>query len=641
MLVTAVLFLAVSIFVPMGVPVRTDCFRNASGGVPSNVSGAELFRTDKSLEVTVWRRLRTGEHPRACGQAMPPESMFANGGEALEVALAPSADEQSSYFHFIANPSNVLYQAKGRDSSWRSDPPVTSRPFFEENRWGVRFSFPYASFSRFAPSDGDCWRANFAAGGCNWTGTSDFHDVSGLGVIEFGGRGPTAILEAANMDEDGTLRVTFAIPRRRLEGEIPHKSVKNRYDLSLLDGGKEVSAFRSQELQNDANYLTLDRYYYPASESLRMEYSALDFGCVSVRVRRLSDNLLMYAQDGLAPKGHLLLPPLSEADYAFEVDDGVVRSSCQFEVRDFNKPLADAMFRYPVVGSEKIVSDTLSFDNAIPKKLVQSPVVGYAFDRSLPIFGAEKRLVKKRADDKTVYRIAYEAQLAVLVGNGSGDSLEPVRDGALFYLEAYSALKRKFPKHKFSIHLDGPFRAAEYARACDVFEYAAPKCSYAQDLLVNLRSSIADMLRFADGRDALFWLGVSIPDNGRSRTAEELNAAVRYCVLRGAAGNVFHLGHGGIAPSNTRLWSYMKGAERAINIWFPLWAQGRELKIVAEAEAGVEYGVREKDGQGVLLAVNFCRYERTLSFVDPVTRVQRILRLPGYGSVCCQLVVKE
>jgi len=140
------------------------------------------------------------------------------------------------------------------------------------------------------------------------------------------------------------------------------------------------------------------------------------------------------------------------------------------------------------------------------------------------------------------------------------------------------------------------------------------------------------MREAAGGRPAMLWLGVAVPDNGRSRSADELNAAVRYCILKGAAGNVFHLGHGGIPASNARLWSWLRGCERAVNDWYPDWANGADETDEAEAAEDIAYGMRVRGNRHVLIAVNFSRFGRTLSYEDPVTCERRRIRLPGCAS---------
>lgn len=628
----ALIVAVVSLALPQGEQVSTDCFRGAPGTTPSNESGAELRRTDEALEVRVWRRLGDGERPKASGQANPPETMFEKGGDTVEVLIEPDDGKSGVYYHFIANPSNALYRARGRDASWNPAAPVSSRPFFERNRWGVDFILPYAALGVGRPKDGDVWRANFAAQACNWAGVSDFHMPAQFGRLVFGGEPPEARVESVARDADGTLHVSFAIPPRRASGEIPHKSAETDYDLRLLNGGKQVAAFEEHVAGEDADYLTLDRFYCPAGERFRLTYAAKGLGTSVLRIRRLDGRGAPVEFADRPASGELELGPLESGDYAFEVDDGRAHASCQFEVAASEVRNDAAAPHYPVFGSEYVPSEYCTVEGAVPHWFTRIPVTGYIHDRSKPIYGAVDRLPAEPKEG-CLYRLAYEAQMAVLLRDGKEGALEFAKDRPGFYIDLYRQLKAAYPRHRFSIHIDNPTQAAEYAKACDVFEYASRGCSYSRDLLGRLHDAVADLRTVAAGRPAILWLGVAVPGNGRWRTADELNTAIRYCVLKGLAGNIFHLGHGGVPKTRTRLWSAMRGSERAVNAWYPDWTAGEDVPLKAEAGEGVEFGMRRHGDRFVLIAVNLSRFERILRFEDPLLRTARTVRLPGCGSL--------
>lgn len=622
----------VSLSLPKGEPVRTDCFREASGGIPSFVAGAELLRADDALEVKVWRRLADGERPKASGRANPPETMFEKGGDTVEVLIEPDDGRSGVYYHFIANPSNALYRAKGRDGSWDPAAPIISRPFFEPSRWGVDFTIPYAALGVGRPADGDVWRANFAARGCNWAAVSDFHVPAQFGRLVFGGEPPAARTESISRDADGTLRISFAIPPQRASGEIPHKTAGTDYDLCLQNGGRPVAAFAARIPGEDAEYLTLDRYYYPAAERFRLTYAAKDFGTSVLRVRRIDGRGAPVEFAARPASGELELGPLASGDYAFEIDDGRAHASCQFEVAVPEVRRDAAAPHYPVFGSEYVPSEYCTVECAVPHLFTRIPAAGYIHDRSKPIYGAADRLPAEPKEG-CIYRLAYEAQMAVMLRDGKEGALEFAKDRPGFYADLYRQLKAAYPRHRFSIHVDNPAQAAAYAKACDVFEYAARGCSYSRNLIGGIHAAVTELRTIAGGRPAILWLGVAVPENGRSRTAEEINTAVRYSVLKGLAGNIFHLGHGGVPKSRTRLWSVMRGSERAVNAWYPDWAAGEDVPLKAEAGEGVEFGMRRCGGRTVLLAVNLSLVERTLRYTDPFHPAERLVRLPGCGSL--------
>ena len=131
----------------------------------------------------------------------------------------------------------------------------------------------------------------------------------------------------------------------------------------------------------------------------------------------------------------------------------------------------------------------------------------------------------------------------------------------------------------------------------------------------------------------LYRLGGALPEKGSRRSADEANTAIRYCILRGVSGTVFHMGHGGVPESRTRLWSFLRGAERAVNAWYPAWATGTPVDVAAASEEGVEIGARKTSAGWILIAVNLDPHRRSFSFTDPSTGKRRTIRLTGFGSV--------
>jgi len=636
MMVGALIVAGMTFFLPRGERVRTDCFRGMDGIVPTRIAWAELTRTDESLVVWIGRRLSKGELPRARGSACPPESMFDDGGETVELALAPRRDDPTLYYHFIANPSNVLYQARRRDGSWHPVRSVSSRVLVEKDRWGVEFVVPYAALEVAPPMDGDTWRASFAVLTDSWTGLSDYHDTRQFGTLSFGAGERRATVESVGQDASGGLRVTYVIPPHRRQGAIPHKPVGEVFSLALADGESRLGTYDVRFPDATADAVALDGYYYPAGKRLSLAYRAPYFRKAKVRVRRLADGREIESCGPMDVPGVLEIDPLVPGDYALEMSDGSASATCSFEVLG-GEPQRHAVDPfYAIVGSEKLPSEGLSFKKALPQRFTRSHGVGYIYDPSLPLYGARGLLAEEKGG-KELYRLAYEAQMAVLLQRKGEPLPVGVKDRPAFYAEAYRELKRAFPHLRFSIHVDSAARAAEFAKACDVFEYAAPGCSYAHDLLTNLREAVTSMQSYAACRPTILWLGAAFPDNGKWRTAEELNSAVRYCILKGVSGNVLHLGHGGVPSSNTRLWSWMRQCERAVNAWYPEWTEGEEVLLPVIAEPGVECGLRSKDGRSVLIAVNLDKQERILRFTDPQSAKERIIRLPGCGS----LVLKE
>lgn len=632
MSVSFILLAGLTLALPGGERVRTDCFRGMGGVVPSRNAWAEVTRTDEALVVWVGRRLSKGELPRARGSGERPESMFADGGECVELALAPCKDDPSLYYHFIANPSNSLYEARRRDGSWRPYRPVSTRVVIEDGRWGVEFVVPYAALDVSPPEDGDRWRASFAVLTDSWAGVRDFHDTRQFGTLVFGPGQDRATVETVETDGSGFLRVTYVVPPRRLKGSMPHKPDGASFSLALSDGGRKLGAFDVHLADATAADVTLDRYYYPAMTRLAIAYRASSFRKATVGIRCLSTGEMIARCERAVVPGVFDCRPLPVGEYVLEISDGQAFAACQFEVCAGDAAPGGRRHWYPIVGSERLPSEGVSFKKAVPNRFTRSCGVGYVYDSDLPLYGA-KELLSGESGDKTLFRLAYEAQMAVLLRSGRGKLPQRVPDGSKFYLDTYRELKRVFPHLRFSIHVDSPKRASEYAKACDVFEYAHPGCSYARDLLENLREAVAFMQSCAAGRPTMLWLGAAFPDNGKWRTAEELNTAVRYCVLKGVSGNVLHLGHGGIPRSNTRMWSYMEQCERAVNRWYSDWVEGKKISPEIHADPGIEHGTRVNGDRTVTIAVNLDKREQVMRLRLCRQGKERLIRLPGCGSV--------
>lgn len=169
----------------------------------------------------------------------------------------------------------------------------------------------------------------------------------------------------------------------------------------------------------------------------------------------------------------------------------------------------------------------------------------------------------------------------------------------------------------------------DYAAVCDVLEFAL---SYGPNPLLSAKETFGRVEAAAQGRPLVVWVGASLPERGRHRTPDELNSLVRYAILRGAVGCVWHLGHGSVPQTNARLWSYLRGAERLVNAWYPDWVRGTPVDLGIVADPSVAVAARRTGVQTLILAVNLSPVSRTLTYVDPKTASIRRVTLTGFGS---------
>ena len=628
---------------------RTGMFRNGDGGFADRFADAAVRWTDEGLVVRVRRRLGSDETLKAAGKADDPPSMFALGDSTVEVLLAPHRDRPEVFYQFGVNPSNVLYQARRFDTSWRPAKPVKTAPFFGEGEWGAEFRIPFGAFDEDPVAEGCEWRAEFSCGRYDWAGVPGRHDPALYGVLRFGDRPQRAYLEDLRRTEDGRMLVTYAFAPGVDSFEQPHKAMEDT-DLRLIANGTEVAGLFLPAKGGDPEAVALDKYYYAPGDTV--VYTAREFsGRCAVAVRRIATGEVVRRAES-SGAGALECGRLEPGDYAFEVSNGVRFAACQFEVRDEDALAVDGPLGilptdplvltvgkdgragvpfYPVIGSQHLKSP-VSIHGSVPLKYVKEPIAGYLVDPERTLRGAEANLEKERGSGLWFNRLAYEAQIKLLEQSSTGGMPRVLPSNGAYFLDLYRKLKAKFPGKVFSIQTDYAGMASELAPACDVFELAAGGCSYSANPLKEIRRALTTARSAAPGKPVMFWLGGSLPDRARYRSADEANTAVRYCILRGMAGNVFHMGHGGVPEDRVRLWSFLRGVENAVNAWYPDWVLGRELDVKASCEDGVEVGVRKSSGGYVLVAVNLNPYCRSFSYDDPAGGVRRTVRLTGYGS---------
>ena len=647
-------FLSAALVLPLvrGAESRTGMFRADNGGVAAKFADASVTWTDDGLDVRIRRRLEPGETAGAIGTQADPASIFGGGGVTVEMLVAPHPDEPDVFYQFAANPSNVLYQARLFDTKWRPARPVTSRVFFGSEEWGATFHIPFGAFGERPVADGTEWKADFGCGRFDWAGVPTRHEPSAYGTLRFGRTPQRAYVENVTRGDDGFVHVTYAVRPGAGDAEIPHKALADA-SLSLSANGMSVAEIHFASDGADPDYLALDRYYYRPGEAI--VYSAKGFGAGStVTVRRLADGQAVQSvlSNGAGTLSGVRFAP---GEYAFEIADAVQHTACQFEVADvagassltngsafgiasFDPKVLVADFGerkslpfYPILGSA-LFRGSLGIRGALSLKYVTKPMTGYLVDPASLLPKAEAAFAQGQGRGVTLNRLAYEAQIKILVPGADG-GVQTVPSQGEFFLNAYRTLKGKFPDRIISLQTDSPSAVAELAPACDVLEFAGGG-SYGANPLLRIRSALDQARKAAGEKPVVFWLGGALPEKGARRSADEANAAVRYCILRGVSGNVFHMGHGGVPESRTRLWSFLRGAERAVNAWYPAWATGKPVDVAAVCEEGVEVGARKTtDGGWILIAVNLDPHRRSFVFADPSTGLRRTVRLTGFGSV--------
>lgn len=627
------------------VPAVSGLFRTNRGKLPPRRIDLEVTWRGAAVVVRLREFLAPGARPQAKGVAARPISMFACGDATIEVFVRPDPARPEDEYQISVNPSNLVYTARNHEPWAGFAKPCTTRPFFGADHWGVEFMLPFGAFGEAPPRQGESRDFEFAVGPYRWR--------SGLalryGRLVFGEPPAGVAVEAVSRTTNGVLHVTYAVDARFCTGERAHKGIR-RDDVGFDAAGVGTAPRIVLDYDGgDPSWLELDRFYYAAGE-VAIAYRAKDFVHPQIALRNLATDALAFS-GRRAVDGTLTVAGLAPGEYAFEVEERGLRTSCQFEVVE---PSADVGDRQPVAQSLRLDRGVLTVDAAQERARpiflltgsqdVSGPIafvsafrsrywrkagrLYYRYDPSLPLFGAEANLAAWK-HPLEIARLAYEAQIPVAVAADGADEAVPVADNVSFYAARLRELKARFKNRLFSVQVDRLEVVRDYAAVCDVLEFAL---SYGPNPLLSAKETFDRVEAAAQGRPLIAWVGASLPERGRYRTPDELNSLVRYAILRGAVGCVWHLGHGSVPQTNARLWSYLRGAERLVNAWYPDWVRGAPVDLGVVADPAVAVAARRTGAQTLILAVNLSPVSRTLTYVDPKTASIRRVTLTGFGS---------
>ena len=235
--------------------------------------------------------------------------------------------------------------------------------------------------------------------------------------------------------------------------------------------------------------------------------------------------------------------------------------------------------------------------NALPyrgipgRRYVRKPASGYAYFKNWESM-VTNHFEKLKKEDKSSWNLlCYEASLSVLHTKPDG-SLEVDPEGHLIYKKIYGMAKKIAPGSVFSIQVDNLDLLKNYTDCSDILEYAGWNSSYHRvNMIENFGKDFDFVRNLAPEKPLVVWLGGSIP-NAKCRTAEEIRAGVYYTILKGGAGNIIHMGHGGIPKERTRFWSMLSMLQREVDSFFPELKTWKEINlklpenIIGKAVAG-------------------------------------------------------
>lgn len=516
----------------------------------------------------------------------------------------------------------------------------------------------------------------------SWTGSSDFHNILSMGQLRFSGNLPKDQLQVYKclVNNDGKLELDVAkigkehaylqifdndelVAVKKMNGAERIKltcDMRNNY--VALKGDKKLSLYLLgpyrvpiQEVSGnlkayDGAFLNLDKLEYINAKELTCEVF-LTPGKAVIK----NDKQTFIEQEITKKTSKIPLTGLTPGRYVLEYTSHGKRSSRVFFIAPetlTELPALPENGKLSAAGTDLLLNEkpfyllgisggsktyfpqhpgfTLRYGagsrkNAIPyqgipgRRLVRKPVTGYAYQKNW------KNTIQKHFDTvkksgKTSWRLlCYEANLAVLF-YGEDGSLKVDPDGHEIYQTIYKMAKDTEPDTLFSIHIDNVIKVKNYVDSCDVLEYATwSSCYHRLSMIKNFGVDFDNIRRFAEEKPLIVWLGGSIPTPD-SRTAEEVRAGVYYTILKGGAGNIIHMGHGGMPQNRTRFWSMLSMLSREVESFYNDLKTWKETEIKLPANL-LGKAVVSPNGELMAVILNTTGAE-----------VQAEIELPGFGK---------
>ena len=518
----------------------------------------------------------------------------------------------------------------------------------------------------------------------SYTASKNFHALSSMAKIQFDGKTPSAALRLLKFQpmKNGNLKLQVAkngatpaaldiISNQKLlksvdlsgldvknqeividDKYVPLKNVR-LVALELKDrNGNVLDRKEGTLLAADTHFLLLNRYIYFKNEPLKFTVQLMpgilrikqeDNVISSTKINALQNNLQM----NLAP-----------GRYVAEYEAGGKYTSCVFLVQNAPPAPQTALKNKFTIDGSMVKLDGKPFylfttsegklknyqyypdytyrygpgfrknairRNGVPlQNFIRKPKTGHAFVKNLDA-RLEKFIQSQKKHQKSniVYLLAYEANMAVFLRQPDNSLLAV--DPPAHFKRIYTRMKQGMPEAKIAIHIDHLDRLEEFIDCCDIFEFASWNSSYhGTNLLQNLKQDLLSVRSQAKGKPVVMWLGGSIP-NPHCRTAEELRAGVYASILNGAAGNVIHMGHGGIPVSRTRFWSVLNSIPRDVESFYAdlmTWKEVTDFKVPAGMDGKA---VISPDGELLLVLLNNTLSEKKVALELPGTYGKRTM----------------
>ena len=474
----------------------------------------------------------------------------------------------------------------------------------------------------------------------SWTGAASYHDINQMGELVFGRKsayGSVRIFKCAI--ENGDFLVCKAAAMKKssctlqilLNGELCSEKkmsdtvrvdfadkIKNRYiplksadkiTLRLVANKNIVWEKSAYGAVGGKDFMLPDKFEYLKDSQMRCSFAAPSGKIVIRNDEKVFAEYEVAAKSASVslkgiPAGRYVVQYSSNGNYSTRVifiRDAQIASFAPMEKNAVLAAKGEQLFfdgkpfyllgisggsktHYPAPAAFTLRYGAGSRKNApvyqgLPgKKLVRKPYTGYAFNYEWQK-EIGKHLAKQSKSVVNAWRtIAYEANLPVFFMQKDGELIS-VKDGSKVYGEIYAMAKKAMPDKLFSVHVDNMASLSDYVKYCDIMEFSSWRSSYhSSDMLLYQGEDFDFVRRHLGNKPIVMWLGGSIP-NRRCRSAEEIRGALYHTIIKGGAGNIIHMGHGGIPSDRSRFWSMLSMLSREIDTFYSDLINGKPYSV--------------------------------------------------------------
>ena len=640
-------------------------FVDILGKWKKNESRVEISSMPEGLRFTFFTGVRERKFPVNPAKHDTPAVV---GKESVEIQICPDP-ASGVYYHIGVNPSGTLYTARKRDTSWE---PRQLKADVKD--WGkIIIEISYADLEQKKPAAGSAWKINFGhsrimgdySDHFSWAGVKSFHDYKNYGTLRFGTSAqPVVILEEqsavsarARVVNGRNCTLELIENGKVWKGRFSSKGIWEFTPPDAMELPVKSSAERKFRLKNkegrilwertavsgfdNRHILETDRYYYtPADKKLQWKSSWKG------KKEFLLSGPAPLKWSSAENSGTVTLPA-EPGRYLLTVRQGNCRLSRVIIItaaaplmRNCNgKWEAKGEFlycagrrRFLVGGSQTKVlqlqhGDCFNTAHIVPGKLPGAleyvalrgkrlrrsrEGTGYLFpgDEAKTLEYFRKEAVRLNSQALQISRIAYEAQMKSWL-TVRGRRLQ--QDPAELYKKIYTEMKKYAPGQLFSLQIDRQKEAVRFAPACDVFEVAVTG-SYHEDPMPGIAQEIRNIRKTVPGKILIHWFGVTVPNNF-CRTAEELQAELYLAFLNNSAGVLFHLGHGFLPASRSRLWSVISSTAAELDEMMEEFHGSPALDI--REPAGFRCAVRDCGSYHLIVAVNLSNTSQRMKLELP------------------------